>query len=139
MCSDTISDLYVLTATSRESPLRNTSKTRNFLKNMHFFREEKLISALTCMGVTQSICCRDNKNHPYQSGHWCLDICGVGIFLIFLSTPLKSLNLFFSTLCVCVYTVLLMNLSVPQIKCHQMVDLLVNNELESKWKDPLRV
>ena len=32
-----------------------------------------------------------------------------------------------------------MNLSVPQIKFHQMVDLLVNNELETKWKDALRV
>jgi hypothetical protein len=50
----------VLTATSRESRLGNTSKTRNFLKNMHFFREEKLISVLTSMGVTQRICCRDN-------------------------------------------------------------------------------
>jgi hypothetical protein len=33
--------------------------------------------------------------------------------------------------------VLLMDVSVPQIKCHQIVDLLVNNELESKWKDAL--
>ena len=34
---------------------------------------------------------------------------------------------------------LVMNLSVPQVKCHQMVNLLVNNELESQWKDALRV
>jgi len=32
-----------------------------------------------------------------------------------------------------------MNLSVLQIKCHQMVNLLVNNELESKLKDALSV
>jgi len=32
-----------------------------------------------------------------------------------------------------------MNLSVPQIKCRQMVNLLVNNELESKWEDAARV
>jgi hypothetical protein len=27
---------------------------------MHFLREEELISVLTSMGTTQSICCRDN-------------------------------------------------------------------------------
>ena len=53
----------MLTATSTENPFRNISKTRSFLKNTstHFFREEKLVSVLTSMGVTKSICCRDNE------------------------------------------------------------------------------
>ena len=35
------------------------ARHREFWRSTHFLREEQLKVALTCMGTTQSICCRD--------------------------------------------------------------------------------
>jgi hypothetical protein len=49
--SDWINDLNI--------PQQGVEKARKFWKSKHFLREEQMKDALTCMGTTQIISCRN--------------------------------------------------------------------------------
>jgi len=84
--SNMINDIEELEPWLEISCLSGDSSKMNFWKSVHFIWEKELKVLLTCMGTTQSICCRDNMKITHISaGIGFFDICWLRLYCSLIS------------------------------------------------------